>query len=264
MTFNGPISGTGALIKSIDTNTVILVGTNSYLGTTTVNGGGLMIDGLGSTNSITVAGGTFGGLGFVRGAVTVQAGGTLSPGDLANPMGTLSISNSLTLGGTNAMDVTKAGPVFTTDLITNVTSLTFGGTLRLAVTGDPLAVGDAIKLFSFNSASGSFTAFDPPTPADGLVWDTSTLRTDGNIRVSVAPAAQPQFSSISLSGNQLVLSGTNGTTSGNYYVLASTNVALPLSSWTSIRTDAFVNGNFSFTNTIDPNLKRQFYVIQLQ
>jgi hypothetical protein len=233
------------------------------VGTTTVNGGGLLIDGIGSTNNITVNGGTFGGSGFVRGAVTVQSLGTLSPGDLLNTTATLSISNSLTLGGSTAMDVAKAGAVFTTDLITNVTSLTFGGTLRLALAGDPLAAGDAIKLFSFTSATGSFTAFDPPTPGDGLVWDSSTLRTDGNIRVSVAPAAQPQFSSVVLSGNQLIISGTNGSASGNYYVLASTNLALPLSSWTSIATDTFVNGNFSFTNTIDPNLSRQFYIIQV-
>jgi len=263
MTFNGPIGGPGALIKSIDTNIVVLAGTNDYMGTTTINGGGLLVDGIGSTNNITVAGGMFGGLGFVRGAVTVQSGGTLSPGDLVNATGTLSISNSLALSGTTAMDVAKFGTAFTTDLITNVTSLTFGGTLLLTVTGDPLAAGDAIKLFSFNTASGSFTAFNPPTPGDGLVWDTSTLRTDGNIRVSVAPPAQPQFSSIALSGNQLVINGTNGTTSGTYYVLASTNVALPLSSWTPVRTDAFVNGNFSFTNTLDPNLTRQFYIIQM-
>jgi hypothetical protein len=193
----------------------------------------------------------------------VQSLGTLSPRDLVNTTATLSISNSLALGGATAMDVAKAGTVFTTDLITNVTSLTFGGTLRLALTGDPLVAGDAIKLFSFNSATGSFAAFDPPTPGDGLAWDSSTLRTDGNIRVSVAPAAQPQFSSVVLSGNQLIISGTNGSANGNYYVLASTNLTLPLSSWTSIATDAFVNGNFSFTNTIDPNLSRQFYIIQV-
>src|SRR5262249_50040704 len=149
MTFNGPLNGPGALIKSSDTNVVVLNGTNNYQGTTTVNRGGVLIDGIGSTNSITVNGGVFGGLGLLRGAVIVQSGGTLSPGDLLIPTATLSISNSLNLGGTIAMDVAKGGGTFITDLITNVTSLTFGGTLQLVLTGDSLVAGDAIKLFSF-------------------------------------------------------------------------------------------------------------------
>ncbi len=264
MTFDGPISGSGALIKGTDTNTVILAGTNTYVGTTTINGGGLLVDGLSSTNNITVAnGGTFGGLGIVTAPVAVQAGGTLSPGDLVTPMATLVISNSLVLGGTNAMDVNKAGSVFTADLITNVTSLTFGGTLRLALTGDTIVANDAIKLFSFGTASGSFTAFDPPTPGDGLVWDQSTLRTDGTIRVSVAPASQPGIANVMLSGGQIIITGTNGSASGNYNVLASTNVALPLSNWTSIASGTFDGGgNFGFTNTVNVNVSRQFYIIQ--
>ncbi len=263
ITFNGPLSGTGALIKSTDTNTVILAGTNTYAGTTTVQGGGVLVDGISATNSVTfLKGGTFGGLGFERSASRIQAGGTLSPGDLLTPTGTLSISNSLTLNGTNAMDVSKAGAIFTSDEITNVTSLAYGGTLSLNLTGDPLANGDAIKLFSFNSASGSFSAILPATPADGLAWDTSTLRTDGTLRVIVAPAAKPQITSVSISSGQIVLSGTNGTDSGTYYVLASTNLSLPLASWTPIATDSFVNGTFNITNPVTPGVIRQFYIIE--
>jgi autotransporter-associated beta strand protein len=263
MTFQAPIGGTGALIKATDPNTIILQGTNTYAGTTTVNGGTVLIEGISGTNNITVAGGTLGGLGLIVAPVTVQANGTLSPGDLVTTTATLVISNTLTLGGTNAMDVFKSGGLFTSDLITNVTSLTYGGTLSLNLTGDPLTDGDAIKLFSFNTASGSFAAFNPPTPGDGLVWNTSTLRTDGQLRVSVAPPAQPQIASITVSGGQVVISGTNGPNSGNYYVLASTNLALPLSSWTPIGTDSFVGGNFNFTNAVNPAAPRQFYIIQL-
>ncbi len=43
----------------------------------------------------------------------------------------------------------------------------------------------------------------------------------------------------------------HGTNNGPYYVLSSTNVALPLSNWTRLQTNSFdANGNFSFTNTI--------------
>jgi autotransporter-associated beta strand protein len=266
MNLAGPVGGSGALIKGTATNVYILAGTNTYAGTTTVRGGGLFVDGISSTNSITVTGGDLGGIGQIIAPVTIQSGGTLAPGDIATPMGTLIISNTLTLaaGSTNFMDVSKAGAVFTSDEITNVTTLTFGGTLAINETGDPLAAGDVINLFSFAHASGSFAAFNPATPGAGLVWDQSTLTTDGNIRVKTAPVPQPVFSSVSTAPGQLILSGSNGSLGGNYYVLVSSNLLVPLSNWTYIATDAFNgDGTFSFTNNVDPTVPRQFIVIQL-
>jgi hypothetical protein len=47
-------------------------------------------------------------------------------------------------------------------------------------------------------------------------------------------------------------------------VLASTNLALPRTSWTRIATNAFdVNGHFAFTNSLTPPLPQRFYQIQL-
>jgi hypothetical protein len=47
-------------------------------------------------------------------------------------------------------------------------------------------------------------------------------------------------------------------------VLASTNVALPLASWTTIATNSFdASGNFSFTNGVNPALPKQFFIIRL-
>jgi autotransporter-associated beta strand protein len=263
-TIAGPIGGTGALIKGTATNIFFLNGTNTYAGTTTVRGGELLVDGVSGTNSITVTGGLLGGIGQIVAPVTVQASGTLSPGDVGSPTGTLVVSNTLGLSGTTAMDVAKSGAVFTSDLVTNVSTLTFGGTLTINETGDPLAAGDAIKLFSFTSASGSFSAFNPATPGAGLVWDQSTLTTDGKIRVNTAPVPQPVFSGASISAGQIIMIGSNGSLGGNYYVLASSNLLVPLTNWTYIATQAFNgDGTFSFTNNVDPTVPRQFYVIQL-
>jgi len=60
------------------------------------------------------------------------------------------------------------------------------------------------------------------------------------------------------------LSGTNGIPNGNYYVLDSTNLALPLPNWTLMATNVFdANGDFTFTNAIDPNTPQLFYLLQL-
>jgi hypothetical protein len=44
-------------------------------------------------------------------------------------------------------------------------------------------------------------------------------------------------------------------------VLATTNVALPVSNWTRIATNSFAGGNFSFTNAV--NLPQRFYLLQV-
>lgn len=80
----------------------------------------------------------------------------------------------------------------------------------------------------------------------------------------VAPP-QPKISSISLaSGNtQVVLAGTNGTAGLSYSVLTSTNVALPLSSWTPMTTNVFGSGgSFGWTNNINPSTPQLFYIIK--
>jgi autotransporter-associated beta strand protein len=204
ITLNGPVTGTGGLIKSDLQNTLILAATNDYAGTTTVSNGTLLIEGISGTNSVTVAGGTLGGIGLIRGAVTVQAAGNLSPGDSSTPA-MLSISNSLTLGGTNTMDVTRSGGLFTSDVITNVTSLIYGGWLQLNLTGEPLSAGDIIKLYGFNSASGAFSTIIPETPGSGLKWDTTHLTTDGTLRVANVNTTPPSMTAV-FSGNQLTLS----------------------------------------------------------
>ncbi len=63
---------------------LLLSGANSYLGTTTVDDGTLIINGNQSaaTGTVTVkAGAALGGSGRIGGAVTLQSGGKLKPGD---------------------------------------------------------------------------------------------------------------------------------------------------------------------------------------
>src|SRR5262249_36585370 len=134
--FTGPISGTSSFRRSAEWPgtgaTTILAATNTYTGTTLVDDGVLLIDGVIGTNSVMVTNlGTLGGNGLVRGPVSVQAGGTLSPGA---SIGKLTISNSLSLdsGSTCLMEFSKNGSSLTNDSIVGLTTLTYGGALSLA------------------------------------------------------------------------------------------------------------------------------------
>ena len=79
----------------------------------------------------------------------------------------------------------------------------------------------------------------------------------------VLTCAIPMITSEVLSGASLTLSGTCGKAGTNYIVLASTDLTLPLTSWTSIQTNQFdAFGNFSFT--INPvSGPRQFFAIRV-
>jgi hypothetical protein len=88
-----------------------------------------------------------------------------------------------------------------------------------------------------------------------------------NIEVGNPPVIliQPKINSIAITPDGIVISGTNnnGTASGNYAVLASTNVTLPLSSWTALSTQAFnPDGTLSVTNALGTESQR-FYLLQV-
>ncbi len=80
-----PLSGNLSVTNNSGMTT--LLGTNSYSGPTTINGGTLAIDGLlNGSPAITANGGTLAGAGTVTGTVAIGNGGGVSPG---SPVGTL-------------------------------------------------------------------------------------------------------------------------------------------------------------------------------
>jgi len=75
----------------------------------------------------------------------------------------------------------------------------------------------------------------------------------------------PNIGSIELSGSNMLFNGANGIPQSPYFVLMSTNVTLPLADWTVVATNVFdAGGNFTFTNTANPNAPQQFYKLELQ
>jgi autotransporter-associated beta strand protein len=125
---NTPGTGTGTMgLKKIGAGTFTLGNTNTYTGTTTVEGGTLVVNGsiAGSTN---VTGGTLAGTGTVR-AVVATSTGVVSPGTDAT-IGTLSAIGNVSF-------------VSTCQYLTQINSSGTPSSDCLAVTGN-LALGDAI------------------------------------------------------------------------------------------------------------------------
>ena len=84
------------------------------------------------------------------------------------------------------LSVSKSGGIITADNISipDGYSVTYGGTLSLELSGDPLGASDEISLFTAPVYSGSFSSILPPTPGPGRTWNTSTLTTDGKLRIT--------------------------------------------------------------------------------
>ncbi|HEY0041482.1 MAG TPA: autotransporter-associated beta strand repeat-containing protein, partial [Flavisolibacter sp.] len=182
-TFNGIINnhlygnaadgnGTTNIIKEGD-GLWRLNGNNTYIGTTTINGGKLIINGTNSgTGKVSVSDGTIlAGKGSIAGLVDVA--GTLEPGD--STVNTITLKDKLTLQATaiTSIDINKTGGSW--DKVNVTSNITYAGTLKINFTGTP-ASGDKYKIFTTPAAvTGTITQFDPATPGPGLLWSFNAL-----------------------------------------------------------------------------------------
>jgi rhamnogalacturonan endolyase len=189
------------IVTKIGTGWLNLTGANTYSGGTTVSGGTLLVNNPGGfqpgsspegsatgSGTVTVAsGGTLGGNGIISGAVTVNSGGALTPG---NPLGTLTIANSLTLSSGSACVMAVSHNGHTNDQIVSSGVSYGGGTLTVITNaGDgALVAGDTFQLFNSGIYGGSgFSATHLPALNPGLGWSNS-LAINGSIKVvSVLP-----------------------------------------------------------------------------
>src|SRR5215471_8740250 len=70
------------------------------------------------------------------------------------------------------------------------------------------------------------------------------------------------FSSVKISGTNLVVSGSGGVAGTTYYILTTTNLALsPVALWNRISTNVFSNdGRFTNSSPINSSLREAFFV----
>jgi hypothetical protein len=124
--------------------------------------------------------------------------------------------------------------------------------------------GSFIYYTNANNAADAifYTVEDVRTNPPAAYRPGDTQRTATGQIILLPP---PAIVKISINGNNLVFNGAGGISNGIYYLLASTNLALPLPNWTVIVTNNFdSNGDFFFTNTLNPNTPQTFYLLQLQ
>jgi hypothetical protein len=221
-----------------------------------------MLNGSFNGSPITVYGGVLGGTGVISGApLTVNSGGALAPG---NPLGTLTISNSLTFAPGSTAYIRVQHSPRTNNFAEVIGTLTESGTLAVSnANGSTFAAGDRFKLFDATNYTGSFASFTFPSLVGNLSWSPALLNVDGSLWVvSTVP---PAITHTLVTPNNLVLSGTGGTPNWNYYVLMATNITLPTSQWSRVATNSYDGfGNFTFTNQIDRTLPAALFKVQSQ
>jgi hypothetical protein len=85
-----------------------------------------------------------------------------------------------------------------------------------------------------------------------------------SLMVGPPPVTSPRIVAVELNGSNLIFNGTNGVPGTLYYVLTSTNLALPISSWMRAATNQFgPDGSFAFTNAVILGAPQEFYLLQL-
>jgi autotransporter-associated beta strand protein len=236
---------------------------------------GGILDFLGRSNLswAVVSGQTLIGNGAVRGKFLIaSAGSAIAPG-IAGAIGTLTVTNSssgtnwtvLTLSGTVNMDINRAAAQ-NSDRIVNVNGTNvFGGTLNVNNLGAALQAGDTFTLFTSAVNNGAFATVNLPILTGGLTWN-NTLNSNGKISVvgsTILPTVSPGTTNFSLAGANIVLNGTNSQAGATYYLLSTTNVALPVSQWKTIATNVAAGTTYSFTgtNAVTAGQPQQFYLL---
>ncbi len=179
LTMNGNIGGTQALTKLGD-GTLLLNGTNTYSGATTVSLG------------------TLGGSGSIAGAVTTAAGTTLKAGiSAADP--TLSLGNGLSLGGRQLVTLFANDSVSRIEVTGGLASIG-GGSLELELgsgvtvesfrVGGPrsytiIDAGDGQLIGAFSAANFTSAGFNASE------WSLAYDNAGGNLTLNFTPVPEP-------------------------------------------------------------------------
>lgn len=167
-----------------------LTGNNVYNGTTTVDYGTLVVNGVNSgTGAYTVnEGAVLAGQGTVGGDVTLKSGGVIQGGDtIVDSYLGLTLSRALNVESGAIVNV-RADRVGSNTIYTGGTvTLAEGAILQVNGGNMEEAPYDKTEYHVFTSAalnvSGTFAEIQPAAPGEGQTWDTSELYTSGILRV---------------------------------------------------------------------------------
>ena len=203
---SGTISNGGAAgsLTMAGPGVLILSGTNSYTGSTTVNGGMLEVDGsIASSSAVFVnAGGILSGTGIVDPVSTqIANGGMLAPGNASNPTGTLTITGGLafTSGALYFVQVTSSASART-----NVGGAAF---LAGSVLVDPLSRITQTTTYTILSASALNGTFDSVRLVNNFAGDPTLSYSGNNVLLTLGPGLLSPGLPSNANGNQRGLAG---------------------------------------------------------
>ena len=201
-TFAAPITGVGDV--EVYSGETILTAANTYSGTTTINGGSLIVNGS-LVSDVTLNGGTLGGSGTV--GLVSMASGSVAPG---NSVGTLNVS-SLTIdpGSIYEVELNDGGFVAGTnnDLIDATGAVTINGGTVNVTPENGTDDGSTYALGTYNiltAAGGVSGTFDDVT--DDYIFLDFTLGYDAN-NVYLTSEQVLFFTDLARTPNQLSTAG---------------------------------------------------------
>jgi autotransporter-associated beta strand protein/YVTN family beta-propeller protein len=166
---SGVISGPGSLTKT-GAGLLDLTGVSSYMGTTTVAAGALVVDGSIANSAVTVqSGAVLGGQGTI-GALTAQSGGIVAPG-IMTPFTTLNVAGNASFG---------PGSTF----LVNVNPA--GQSDKLAVGGVATLAGGTVEVLAGSGAYTPASRFTLLSATGGVSGTFSQLVTSSNLSQAFA------------------------------------------------------------------------------
>ncbi|RVU19818.1 beta strand repeat-containing protein [Methylobacterium oryzihabitans] len=166
---SGPISGAGALEKA-GLGTLVVTGSGTHTGATAVAAGILQVDGAFTGSSILTVGPGAGLTGTGRtGAVAVQSGGFVAPGNAANPTGTLTAEGPVVLQGGATLATTLSLTAASQLVTASTAAIASGGILQ--ITPSALTYSTPVRLpilVAGAGLTGQFSTVTFTAPVRGL------------------------------------------------------------------------------------------------
>lgn len=202
--------------------------------------------------------------------LTAGTNGAISTINLSGA--TLSISNtagspsapltSLNLAG-GTLELNVGGFSIVSNIVATAVTTNGTTTIQIGLLAG-VTTGITYPLISYTGTDpfGSLSLAPLPAGYAGSLVDDTASGIVGLTLTSAPPEQKPVITSIKLQAGNAILGGSNGIP-GNYSVLTSTNVALPLANWTRLAPNVFLNnGNFSITNAVNTGAPQQFYILE--